>query len=221
VRALAWLFRRELALAWSGGGGPLLALGFYAAVTTLTPFAIGPSQQRLAAIAVGLAWIALALASLLSLDRLFERDFEDGALDLLMLGPAPIEAVAAMKCLAHWTTAGAPLALAAPLAAVALGAPSHLAPLILATAAIGGLAFSFVGGLGAALALGSRRGGLLIAVIVLPLLTPPVIFGGGALDAFAAGLPWTGAFLMLAAYALAAMALSPFFAAAACRNAVS
>ena len=132
-----------------------------------------------------------------------------------------MEAVAAVKCLAHWTAAGAPLAFAAPIAAVALGAPTTLAPLILAAAAIGGLAFSFVGGLGAALALGSRRGGLLIAVIVLPLLTPPVIFGGGALDAFAAGLPWTGAFLMLAAYALAAVALSPFAAAAACRNAAS
>jgi len=221
VRALAWLFRRELALAWSGGGGPLLALGFYAAVTTLAPFAVGPSPQKLAPIAVGLAWIALALASLLSLDRMFERDFEDGALDLLMLGPAPIEAVAAVKCLAHWTAAGAPLALAAPVAAVALGAPTTLAPLILATAAIGGLAFSFVGGLGAALALGSRRGGLLIAVIVLPLLTPPVIFGGGALDAFANGLPWTGGLLMLTAYTLAAAALTPFFAAAACRNAAS
>jgi len=138
-----------------------------------------------------------------------------------MLGPAPIEAVAAVKCLAHWTAAGAPLALAAPVAAVALGAPTQLAPLILATAAIGGLAFSFVGGLGAALALGSRRGGLLIAVIVLPLLTPPVIFGGGALDAFAIGLPWAGGLLMLIAYALAAAALAPFFAAAACRNAVS
>jgi heme exporter protein B len=221
VKALAWLFRRELALAWSGGGGPLLALGFYAAVTTLAPFAVGPAPQRLAPIAVGLAWIALALASLLSLDRMFERDFEDGALDLLMLGPAPIEAVAAVKCLAHWTAAGAPLALAAPVAAVALGAPTQLAPLILVTAAIGGLTFSFVGGLGAALALGSRRGGLLIAVIVLPLLTPPVIFGGGALDAFAGGLPWTGGLLMLIAYALAAAALTPFFAAAACRNAVS
>ena len=126
--------------------------------------------------------MVLALASLLSLERMFERDFEDGALDLLMLGPAPAEAVAAAKCLAHWLVAGAPLALAAPLAAVALGAPLSLAPLIFATAAIGGIAFAFVGGTGAALALGSRRGGMIIAVIVLPrLLSPPVIFGGGAL----------------------------------------
>ena len=221
MKALALLFRRELALAWSGGGGPLLALGFYAAITTLVPLAVGPAPQRLAAIAAGFAWIALALASLLSLERMFERDFEDGALDLLMLGPAPIEAIAAVKCLAHWAAAGAPLALAAPVAAIALGAPMSLAPLILLTAAIGGLAFAFVGGLGAALALGSRRGGLIIAVIVLPLIAPPVIFGGGALDAFAAGLAWRTGLLLLVAYTLGAVALAPFAMAAACRNAAS
>jgi heme exporter protein B len=221
MKALVLLFRRELALAWSGGGGPLLALGFYAAVTTLIPLAVGPSPRRLAAVATGVAWVALALASLLSLERMFERDFEDGALDLLALGPLPLEAVAVIKALAHWTAAGAPLALAAPVAAAALGAPPPLAPLILVTAAIGGLAFAFVGGLGAALAIGSRRGGLIIAVIVLPLLTPPVIFGGGALAAFEAGLPWTTGLLLLVAYALGAVALCPFAAAAAVRNAAS
>jgi heme exporter protein B len=221
MSALSRLFRRELALAWSGGGGPLLALGFYAAVTTLIPLATSASPARLAVVATGVAWVALALASLLSLERMFERDFEDGALDLISLGPLSLEAVAAVKALAHWTAAGAPLALAAPLAAVALGAPPALAPLVLATAAVGGFAFAFVGGLGAALALGSRRGGLIVAVIVLPLLAPPVIFGGGALDAFAGGLPWLTGLLLLVAYALAAAALCPFAMAAACRNALS
>lgn len=221
MKALALLFRRELALAWSGGGGPLLALGFYAAIATLVPLSVDPSAQRLSGIAAGVAWVALALASLLSLERMFERDFEDGALDLLALGPASLEAVAAIKCLAHWTATGAPLALAAPVAAVALGAPLSLAPLIFVTAAIGAVAFAFVGGLGAALALGSRRGGLIIAVIVLPLLSPPVIFGGGALSAYAGGLPWRDGVMLLAAYALAAAALCPFATAAACRNALS
>lgn len=215
------IFRRELALAWSGGGGPLLALGFYAAMTTLIPLAIDPSPQRLSVIAAGVAWVVLALASLLSLERLFERDFEDGALDLIALGPAPLEATAAVKCVAHWLAAGAPLALASPLAAVALGAPIALAPLIAATAAIGGLAFAFVGGLGAALALGSRRGGLVIAVIVLPLISPPVILGGGALSAFQAGLPWQTGFLLLIAYTLGVAAVCPLVMAAACRNALS
>jgi heme exporter protein B len=221
MKALGLLFRRELALAWSGGGGPLLALGFYAALATLIPLAAGPSPQRLAAIAPAFAWVALALASLLSLERLFERDFEDGALDLVALGPLPLEAVAVAKCLAQWTSAGAPLSLAAPIAAIALGAPPSLAPLIFVCAAIGGLAFAFVGGLGAALALGSRRGGLLIALIVLPLISPPVIFGGGAIDAFAGGLPWHAGLGLLVAYTLAAMALTPFAMAAACRNALS
>lgn len=221
MKALTLIFRRELALAWSGGGGPLLALGFYAALATLIPLAAGPSPQRLAAIAPAFAWVALALASLLSLERLFERDFEDGALDLVALGPLPLEAVAVAKCLAQWTSAGAPLSLAAPIAAIALGAPPSLAPLIFVCAAIGGLAFAFVGGLGAALALGSRRGGLLIALIVLPLISPPVIFGGGAIDAFAGGLPWHAGLGLLVAYTLAAMALTPFAMAAACRNALS
>ena len=221
MKALALIFRRELALAWSGGGGPLLAIGFYAAVATLVPLSTDAAAHNLAGIATGVAWVALAMASLLSLERMFERDFEDGALDLLMLGPAPAEAVAAAKCLAHWLVAGAPLALAAPLAAAALGAPLSLAPLILATAAIGGIAFAFVGGTGAALALGSRRGGMIIAVIVLPLLSPPVIFGGGALSAYAAGLPWRDGLMLLGAYALGAAAICPFFMTAACRNALS
>ncbi|MEO8926497.1 MAG: heme exporter protein CcmB [Caulobacteraceae bacterium] len=221
MSAVAVLLRRELALAWGRGGGPLLALGFFAAATAMLPLAVGPSPARLAAVAGGVTWVSLVLASLLGLDRLFERDFEDGALDLLSLGPLPLEVVAAIKCLAQWLVAGAPLALAAPIAAIALGAPVAAAPMIVAAAALGGIAFAFVGGAGAALALASRRGGLLIAVIVLPLLSPPVIFGGAATAAFQAGLPWTTAFALLAAYALAAVALTPFAMAGACRNALS
>jgi len=154
------------------------------------------------------------------LERLFERDFEDGALDLLALGPVPLEAVAAVKCLAQWLATGAPLALAAPVAAIALGASTALAPLLFLVALVGALAFAFVGGLGAALALGSRRGGLLIAVIVLPLFAPPVIFGGGALSSLAGGLDPKSGLLLLCAYAVAAVALCPLAMAAACRNAL-
>jgi len=218
---LSRLVARETALAWGRGGGPLVAVGFYAGTATLLPLAIGPEASRLAAVAPGAAWVALALASLLCLDRLFERDYEDGALDLLLLSPTPLELTCAVKCLGQWLAAGAPLALAAPVAAIALGGELRLAPLILACALIGGLAFAFVGGIGAALSLGARRGGLLTAVIVLPLFVPPVIFGGGAIDAFAGGLPWTGGFALLAAYAAAAVALGPVAMAAACRNALS
>jgi len=109
----------------------------------------------------------------------------------------------------------------APVIAVVLGAPPALAPLMVATALLGAIGFAFTGGVGAALALGARRGGLLIAVIVLPLFAPPVIFGAGAIQAFATGLPWAPGFLFLIAYSLAAAALSPFAMAAGCRNALS
>ena len=218
---LGALLARETTLGWGRGGGPLVSVGFYAGVATLLPLAIGPEPERLAAIAPGAAWVALALASLLSLDRLFERDFEDGALDLLALSPVPLELSCAAKCLGQWLAAGAPLALAAPVAAVGLGAPLALTPLIFACALVGGLAFAFAGGIGAALSLGARRGGLLTAMVVLPLFVPPVIFGGGALAAFASDLPWTAGFALLCAYAAAAVALGPLAMSAACRNALS
>ena len=153
------ILRRELALSWGGGGGPLLALAFYLAVATLLPLAIGAENGRLTAIAPGAAWIGLALASLLSLERLFERDYEDGALDLLAIGPAPLELTAFAKCVAQWITTGAPLALLAPIAAIALGAAPRLAPLTFLAALIGGLGFSFCGGIGAALSLGAGAAG--------------------------------------------------------------
>ena len=221
MSGLGVLLRRELALSWGGGGGALLAVAFYLALATLTPLAVGSEPARLAAVAPGVAWIALALSSLLSLERLFERDFEDGALDLLALGPAPLEVVAFAKCLAQWITTGAPLALLAPVVAIALGASPSLAPLILIAALAGGLGFSFCGGVGAALSLGGRRGGVLIAVIVLPLFAPPVIFGAGAIEAYGAGLDWKTGLALLVAYSLSAMALGPFAMAAACRNALS
>lgn len=221
MKALSVLYRRELELAWGKGGGPLLACAFFASISALLPLAMGPAPERLAAVAPGSAWLALALSSLLSLERLFERDYEDGALELLSLGPLPLEAVAWVKCIAQWTANGLPLSIFAPFVAIALGAPATLAPLVLASALIGGLGFAFVGGMGAALALGARRGGVLIAVVVLPLFAPPVIFGAGAISAYASGLPWVAGFGFLAAYALAAVALSPFAMAAAVRNALS
>jgi hypothetical protein len=123
VSRLVALLGRETALAWGRGGGPLVAVGFYAGVATLLPLAIGPEPQRLAAIATGAAWVALALASLLSLERLFERDYEDGALDLLTLSPTPLELICFVKCLGQWLATGAPLAVTAPVAAIGLGAP--------------------------------------------------------------------------------------------------
>ena len=221
MSALLALFRREFSAGFGRGGGPLYALAFYLGVAALLPLAEGPAPERLRAVAPGAAFVALALASLLSLERLFERDFEDGALDLLALGPTPLELVAVTKCKAQWLSAGLPLALAAPVVGVMLGMRPTLMPAVLASALLAGLAFAFVGGIGAALTLGARRGGLLTAVIVLPLYTPPVIFGAGAVEAFASGLDGGAGLLLLAAYTLAAVALAPFAMAAACRSALA
>lgn len=221
MNAALSLLRREIALAWGRGGGLMVTGGFFAGATLLLPLASGPEPDRLAQVAPGAAWTVLALSALLGLERLFERDFEDGALDLMAHARLPLEAICALKCLGHWLATGAPLALLAPVAAVALGAPTSLAPLLFACALAGGLAFAFTGGIGAALSLGARRGGLLTAVIVLPLFVPPVIFGGGALDAFSSGLSWRAGFALLCAYAAAAVALGPLAMAAACRNALS
>jgi heme exporter protein B len=221
VSGLALIFRRELALSWAGGGGPFLALGFYIAMASLLPLALGADPARMASVAPGFAWLVLALASLLSLERMFERDFEDGALDLIALGPAPLEMTALAKGLAQWIAIAAPLALLAPVIVTALGAPMRLAPIVVICGLVGGLSFCFLGGVGAALSLGSRRGGVLIALIVLPLFTPPVIFGAGAIEAFGVGLDWRTPLLLLSAYSLAAVALCPFAMAAAARNAIS
>ena len=220
MSALLALFRRDLQQAWGGGGGPLLACGFYLGVAALVPLAAGASPHQLAALAPGLAWLVLALASLLSLERLFEPDYEDGALDLLALGGPPLAAVAATKTAAHWCATGAPLSVLAPLAAVALGAPPNLLDALFAAALLGSLAFAFLGGIGAALALGARRGGLLIALLVLPLLAPPVIFGAAMIGADIANTPAGPPTALAAAYALAAIAAAPFAMAAAIRNAI-
>lgn len=219
MTAVGVLFRRELALAWSGGGGPLLACGFFVCLTAILPLAAGGDPGVLKPVASGIAWLALALASLLSLERLFERDLEDGALDLLATGPLPLEAVFAIKALGQWLATGLPLALTAPVAALALGQPVELLPLTVLGALIGGLGFAFTGALGAALALGARRGGLLIAVVVLPLFIPPVVFGSGALDRAADGLSPLPALALLSAYVLFACAVAPIAGAAAIRNA--
>lgn len=219
MRSVGVLFRRELALAWGGGGGPLLACGFFACLTTVVPLAAGGDPAVLKPVAAGIAWLALALSSLLSLERLFERDLDDGALDLLAAGPLPLEVVFAIKAISQWLANGLPLALTAPVAALALGQSIELAPLTAVSALIGGLGFAFTGALGAALALGAKRGGLLIAVVVLPLFIPPVVFGSGALDRAAAGISPMSALALLTAYVLFAIVIAPPAGAAAIRSA--
>jgi heme exporter protein B len=216
MSGLFTLLARELRLAFDRGGGPVLALGFLACETVLIPLAQGPAPERLALAAPALVWVALILAGLVSLDRAFARDYEDGTLELLSLGPAPLELVCAAKALAHWLACGLPLALAAPVAMLSLGAPAGKSGAVLIAGVFGSATIAFLGGIGAALTLAARRGGVLTALLILPLLTPPAIFGG----ALIAGTAPTTALAFLAAYALGAVALAPLAMAAACRNAL-
>jgi heme exporter protein B len=210
------LLARDIRLAARGGGGAFLALAFFAMTTTLVPLGIGPDLALLSKTAAGVLWVAAALASLLSLDRLFQADFEDGSLDLLALGPLSLEALSLAKIVAHWLTTGLPLTLLAPAMALLLNMPGRgYAPLVYALA-IGTPAVSAIGAIGASLTLAIRRGGLILPLIVMPLLAPVLIFGAGSVRAAIDGLH-TGAFPLLAAFSLVALLLSPFAAAAGLR----
>jgi heme exporter protein B len=211
------LLLRDIRLALRAGGGFGLALAFFLIVTILVPFGIGPDAGTLSVIARGVLWVGALLACLLSLDRIFATDFEDGSLDLLATAPVPLEGVVAMKALAHWLTTGLPLTLAAPVFAVFLNLPGPAYAWLVLTLAIGTPALSMIGTFGAALTVGLKRGGLLLSILVLPLYVPTLIFGSDAVRRAAAGLEATTPVLMLAGITLGCLALLPFAAAAALR----
>jgi heme exporter protein B len=210
------LLSRDVRLALRAGGGAALALGFFAAVAALTPLGIGPELKLLARIAGGIMWVAAALATLISLDRLFQSDFEDGSLDVIALSPLSLESVVLAKMTAHWLTTGLPLTLLSPLLALLFDLPREgLIPLA-ASLALGTPALSAIGTVGAALTLSVRRGSLILAAIVLPLIVPALIFGAAAVLSAVDGGGYT-ALLLLAAYAVFSVAAAPFAAAAAVR----
>lgn len=215
------LLRRDVVLAWREGGTIGTALGFYLVVVAIMPLGLGPDLNLLSRIAPGVLWVALLLASLLSADRIFHNDYEDGALDVLATGPLPLELVAALKSLAHWITTGIPLALLAPILGLLLNLPIGSFPLLVASMLAGTPAVSFVAGIGASLTLGLRRSGLLLALLVLPLYVPVLIFGVATVSAASAGpaSPWPP-FLILCALSLASIVLAPIAAAAALRTAL-
>jgi heme exporter protein B len=217
VRAARAVLARELTLALRSGGGAGLGLAFFLIVVLLVPLGVGPQAGTLAAVAPGMLWIAALLACLLSLDRLFQTDAEDGTLDVLALSPLPLEALAALKALAHWLTTGLPLVVVAPVLGVTLSLPGPAYPWLVASLAVGTPGLSFLGAIGAALTVGLRRGGLLLSILVLPLYVPTLIFGARAVaEAAAGGDPWP-AFLLLSGLTLFIVALAPFASAAALR----
>jgi len=211
------LVRRDLRLAVREGGAIGTALGFFLIVVSLMPLGLGPDLNLLARIAAGILWIALLLAALLSLNRIFEADYEDGTLDVLATGHLPLELVATAKSLAHWLTTGIPLALLAPVLGILLNLDLPSYPILVGTTLVGTPAVSFLGAIGAALTVKARRGGLLLALVVLPLYVPTLIFGISAVSAAAGPAGMGAAFLILAAISLAAVVLGPIAAAAALR----
>jgi len=210
------LLSRDIRLAVRAGGGAALALAFFACVVTLVPLGVGADLKLLARIAGGVLWVAAVLAALLSLDRLFQADYEDGSLDLIALSPLSLETTALAKIAAHWLATGLPLTVLSALLAVLFDLSSTGTAALVISLLIGTPAVSAIGGVGAALTLSIRRGGLILPLIVLPLLAPAVIFGSGAVLAAEDGLA-NGAFLFLAAFSLLSVALSPFAAAASVR----
>lgn len=210
------VFKRDLRLAWSGGAAA--PLGFFVGATVLLPLAIGADRKMLVEIGPPLLWVTAALAALMTLERLIQADLEDGALDQLLIAPAPFEALMLAKGAAAWVAVGAPIALASAPLALTMQSPILGAPIVAVQMAVGMVAFFAIGLLAASLSAGVRRGGVLIALLVLPFYAPPIIFGAAAAKAAAAGEGlFTAPFLMLSGCALAALALGPIAGAAATR----
>ncbi len=218
MRGWVWIVRRDLRLALRRGGDSANVVAFFVLAIALFPLGIGPDTPLLARIAPGAIWVAALLAALLSLDRLFRADYEDGSLELLALAPPPLEATVLAKCLAHWLTTGVPLVVASPLLAVMLDMSGEGLGALVAAMALGTPTLSLIGAIGAALTLTLRSGGVLISLLVLPLYVPALIFGVGAVDAAVHGLAVRPHLMVLGGMLLAALALCPWASAAALRH---
>jgi len=217
VNPFATLLLRDVKLAARSGGSAALALSFFALVATLVPLGVGADLRLLARVAGGVLWVGAVLSALLSLDRLFQGDFEDGSLDLIALSPLPLELTALAKITAHWLSTGLPLTLLSPLLALLFNLPGPATGVLFVSLLIGTPAVSAVGAIGASLTLSLKGGGLILPLIILPLLCPAVIFGAGAVSAALDGLGARDGLGLLAAFAFAAVLLSPFAAAASVR----
>ena len=233
-RAFLGVLRRDLLLAARGHTELALPLLFYVLVVTLVPLAVSPDAATLANLAPGIIWVGALLATLLSLDRLFRSDFDDGTLDrlfrsdfddgtldLLLLSPTPLPLLVVAKVLAHWLATGLPLLLVSPLLALFMSLPDRALATLAATLALGTPVLSFIGAVGVALTVSVRRGGALLALLVLPLYVPVLIFGANAVAAAADGLPVTGQLYMLGAFLALSLSLAPLAAAGALRVTVS
>ncbi len=219
-RPFLLIVRRDLRLSLRQGGDAAMVVGFFILTVILFPFGVGPEPEILGRIGSGIIWVTALLAALLSLDRLFQADYEDGSLEGLALAPLPLELVVLAKTLAHWLVTGLPLAIVAPFLGLLLNLHPAGYPALVAAMALGTPGLSLIGAIGAALTLGARRGGVLLSLLVLPLYIPVLILGAGAVEAAISGLGARPHLLLLAAISLAALPLAPLAAAAAVRQAL-
>jgi len=215
----AWfeIARRDLLLAYRRRAEAANPLLFLLIVVALFPLGIGPAPEQLSRIAPGVVWVTALLASLLSTDMLFRSDFDDGSLEQIARSPSPLYATSLAKMGVHWLVSGCPIALASPLFAGLLYLPSSAMLALLLSMLLGTVSLSMVGGIGAALTVGLRKGGLLLSLLVLPLYVPVLVFGSAAVEAAANGLPWQSELGVLAGFALLSVTLAPLAAAAALR----
>ncbi|WP_371154547.1 heme exporter protein CcmB [Jannaschia sp. 2305UL9-9] len=211
------LLMRDLRLALRAGGGFGLGLAFFLILATLVPLAVGPQPDLLAPIAAGILWLGALLACLLSLDRLWALDAEDGSLDLLATAPIPLEGAATIKAVVHWLTTGLPLTLIAAPLSLLMFLPASALPWLVLSLAVGTPALSWLGTFGAALTVGLKRGSLLMSLLVLPLYIPTLVFGAEVTRRGAEGLSTATPLALLAAITLGCIALLPFATAAALR----
>ncbi|MFL5030861.1 MAG: heme exporter protein CcmB [Xanthobacteraceae bacterium] len=219
MSGLAALLTRDLRLAVRLGGGAPMGVLFFLIVVTLVPFALGPDLALLRRIGPAILWLGALLASLLALDRLFAADHEDGSLDLILMSSVSLELAVAAKALAHWITTGLPLVIAVPVLALFLGIEPWTMGAVALTLLVGTPALTFIGTVGAALAVTLRRGGLILAILVLPLTIPVLIFGVAAANSASVGpVPFGAPFTILCGLTLISLVIGPFAAAAALRH---
>lgn len=211
------LINRDIKLAWSGGGAATMVLSFFLVAVSLFPFGIGSDPEILARISVGIIWVTALLACLLSLDRIFQADFEDGSLDDIATSPLSLEMASLAKIIAHWCATIVPLIILAPLLAAMLNLPGEGYKMLMISLLVGTPTLSMIGAIGASLTVAIRRGGVLLSLLVLPLYVPTLIFGVGATYATIEGRDAGPALALLAAVTLVSCLVGPIASAAAIR----
>lgn len=215
------IIRRELLIAFRRQADIFNPLWFFIIVITLFPLSIGPEPNLLARIAAGIVWVAALLSALLSLERLFRDDFQDGALEQMMLMPVPLPVVVISKVIAHWLLTGLPLILISPLLSILLSLDFNTWLGVLLTLLVGTPTLSFIGAIGVALTVGLQKGGVLLSLLVLPLYIPILIFATSAIDAASLGMAYNGQLAILGAMLMGAITLTPFAISAALRVSVN